>query len=219
MVVDLPRCGPMLSPRVPNLVPIPGPRMERETPSQRPRPNYGHPQLDTLRPCGCSTPLTGIWVGHSTVSRCCRSRRRLLTGLWGWRRRPRSTWWSSRGICTTGRFRRPLRWRCLMWRWCVCTGPVRGSSRSPAITTRRLAWLWATRSSNGRALPSGAMSAVASGRCGSTPATAGRRSPSTRCRTSSRRSRGRSSAGSTPPRMSRVPAVLATTRSRVAPPR
>ena len=27
VVVDLPRCGPMLSPRVPNLVPIPGPRM------------------------------------------------------------------------------------------------------------------------------------------------------------------------------------------------
>ena len=42
--VDLPRWGPMLSPRVPNLVPIPGPRMERETPGQRPRPNYGHPQ-------------------------------------------------------------------------------------------------------------------------------------------------------------------------------
>ena len=44
VVVDLPRCGPMLSPRVPNHVPIPGPRMERETPGQRPRPNYGHPQ-------------------------------------------------------------------------------------------------------------------------------------------------------------------------------
>ena len=43
VVADLPRCGPMLSPRVPNLVPIPGPRMERETPGQRPRPNYGHP--------------------------------------------------------------------------------------------------------------------------------------------------------------------------------
>ena len=36
--------GSMLSPRVPNLVPIPGLRMERETPGQRPRPNYGHPQ-------------------------------------------------------------------------------------------------------------------------------------------------------------------------------
>ena len=44
VVVDLPRCGPMLSPRVPHHVPIPGPRMERETPGQRPRPNYGHPQ-------------------------------------------------------------------------------------------------------------------------------------------------------------------------------
>ena len=43
VVVDLPRWGPMLSPRVPNLVPILGPRMERETPGQRPRPNYGHP--------------------------------------------------------------------------------------------------------------------------------------------------------------------------------
>ena len=43
VVVDLPRCGPMLSPRVSSLVPIPGPRMERETPGQRPRPNYGHP--------------------------------------------------------------------------------------------------------------------------------------------------------------------------------
>ena len=47
VVVDLPRCAPMLSPRVPNLVPIPGPRMERETPGQRPRPNYGHPQVAT----------------------------------------------------------------------------------------------------------------------------------------------------------------------------
>ena len=45
VVVDVPRCGPMLSPRVPNLVPIPGPRKERETPGQRPRPNYGHPQV------------------------------------------------------------------------------------------------------------------------------------------------------------------------------
>ena len=45
VVVDLPRCGPMLSPRVPNLVPIPGPRMERETPGQRPRSNYGHPRV------------------------------------------------------------------------------------------------------------------------------------------------------------------------------
>ena len=41
--------GPMLSPRVPNLVPIPGPRMERETPGQRPRPNYGHPHPSGAR--------------------------------------------------------------------------------------------------------------------------------------------------------------------------
>ena len=44
VVVDLPRSGPMLSPRVPHHVPIPGPGMERETPGQRPRPNNGHPQ-------------------------------------------------------------------------------------------------------------------------------------------------------------------------------
>ena len=43
VVVDLPRCGSMLNPRVPNLVPIPGPWMQRETPGQRTRPNYGHP--------------------------------------------------------------------------------------------------------------------------------------------------------------------------------
>ena len=42
MPETLPRWGPMLSPRVPNLVPIPGPRMERETPRQRRRPNCGH---------------------------------------------------------------------------------------------------------------------------------------------------------------------------------
>ena len=39
----------MLSPRVPNLVPISGPRMERETPGQRLRPNYGHPQANRLK--------------------------------------------------------------------------------------------------------------------------------------------------------------------------
>ena len=54
------RCGPMLSPRVPNLVPIPGPRMERETPGQRPRPNYGHPQaLERPRTALSTTPLQG----------------------------------------------------------------------------------------------------------------------------------------------------------------
>ena len=44
----------MLSPRVPNLVPIPGPRMERETPGQRPRPNYGHPQGSGPMPGICA---------------------------------------------------------------------------------------------------------------------------------------------------------------------
>ena len=44
MVVDVPRCGPMQSPRIQKLVPIPGPRMERETLGQRPGPNLGHPQ-------------------------------------------------------------------------------------------------------------------------------------------------------------------------------
>ena len=56
VVVDLPRCGPMLSPRVPNLVPIPSPRTERETPGQRPRPNYGHPHA-SARPA--ETASTG----------------------------------------------------------------------------------------------------------------------------------------------------------------
>ena len=51
VVVDLQRWGPMLSPRVPKLVPIPGSRMERETPGQRPRPNYGHPQADAESSC------------------------------------------------------------------------------------------------------------------------------------------------------------------------
>ena len=48
VVVDLSLCGPMLSPRVPNLAPIPGPRMERVTPGQRPRLNYGHPQASPV---------------------------------------------------------------------------------------------------------------------------------------------------------------------------
>ena len=68
VVVDLPRWGPMLSPRVPNLVPIPGPRMERVTPGQRPRPNYGHPQaplatrsVPVAMPIGsCSVELWGL---------------------------------------------------------------------------------------------------------------------------------------------------------------
>ena len=57
VVVDLPRWGPMLSPRVPNLVPIPGPRMERVTPGQRPRPNYGHPHArDAIGTRGVAQP-------------------------------------------------------------------------------------------------------------------------------------------------------------------
>ena len=59
VVFDLPLCGPMLSPRVPNLVPIPGPRMERETPGQRPRPNYGHPQGHTRG--------TSLWACHGSI--------------------------------------------------------------------------------------------------------------------------------------------------------
>ena len=37
VVVDVPRWGPMMSPRVPHHVPIPSPRMERETLGQRRR--------------------------------------------------------------------------------------------------------------------------------------------------------------------------------------
>ena len=63
VVVDVLRCGPMLSPRVPNLVPIPGPRMERETPGQRPRPNYGHPHP----PPACRDPPS--WAMSSQCGR------------------------------------------------------------------------------------------------------------------------------------------------------
>ena len=59
VVVGLPRWGPMLSPRIPNLVPIPGPRMESETPGQRPRSNYGHPQ-DTAQHEQRSTPFSNV---------------------------------------------------------------------------------------------------------------------------------------------------------------
>ena len=55
VVVDLSLCGPMLSPRVPHHVPIPGPWMERETPGQRSRPNYGHPHAPT-RPAATCDP-------------------------------------------------------------------------------------------------------------------------------------------------------------------
>ena len=74
VVVDLPRWGPMLSPRVPNLVPIPGPRMERETPGQRPRPNYGHAQAS--RRLGCRyepgwSEATGASVMLGCLAGCC----------------------------------------------------------------------------------------------------------------------------------------------------
>ena len=65
VVVDLPRCGPMLSPRVPNLVPIPGPRMERETPGQRPRPNYGHPHAGTTLPTAASPTSAATSISRS----------------------------------------------------------------------------------------------------------------------------------------------------------
>ena len=73
VVVDLPRCGPMLSPRVPNLVPIPGARMERETAGQRPRSNCGHPQATALAVIEQVTPavsattptvLNRVWRRH-----------------------------------------------------------------------------------------------------------------------------------------------------------
>ena len=65
MVVDLPRWGPMLSPRVPNLVPIPGPRKERETPGQRPRPNYGHPHAGTTLPTAASPTSAATSISRS----------------------------------------------------------------------------------------------------------------------------------------------------------
>ena len=82
VVVDLPRCGPMLSPRVPNLVPIPGPRMERVTPGQRPRPDYGHPQASgpaSQPPTNCFPLRTAIPLGlkdhpHRTLTHLIRVR-------------------------------------------------------------------------------------------------------------------------------------------------
>ena len=64
VVVDVPRWGPMLSPRVPNLVPIPGPRMERETPGQRPRPNCGHPQVSQRSDQDCNAGFGGRYGPH-----------------------------------------------------------------------------------------------------------------------------------------------------------
>ena len=67
VVVDLQRCGPMLSPRVPNLVPIPGPRMERETPGQRPRPNYGHPHAPQLGCAAVALLFRAVGIGAHLV--------------------------------------------------------------------------------------------------------------------------------------------------------
>ena len=49
---------------LPNLVPIPGPRMERETPGQRPRPNFGHPQGARNRVVGgqAAHSLRVLWI-------------------------------------------------------------------------------------------------------------------------------------------------------------
>ena len=76
VVVDLPRWGPMLSPRVPNLVPIPGPRMERETPGQRPRSNYGHPQGQAHDP-----DENVVWVGDHPVWTRPESAAKLVNGV------------------------------------------------------------------------------------------------------------------------------------------
>ena len=58
MVVDLPRWGPMLSPRVLNLVPIPGPRME-------PRNPWSAPTTELWAP----TP-TGCHADHTVPDTC-----------------------------------------------------------------------------------------------------------------------------------------------------
>ena len=71
VVVDLPRCGPMLSPRVPNHVPIPGPRMERETPRSRAGSNYGHPHAVVLVRHPVLVLAEVVEVEQSDVRRCC----------------------------------------------------------------------------------------------------------------------------------------------------
>ena len=68
VVVDLSLCGPMLSPRVPHHVPIPGSRMERETPGQHPRPNYGHPHARIAGHTG-RAPLRRSWRCQSAAAR------------------------------------------------------------------------------------------------------------------------------------------------------
>ena len=97
VVVDLSRCGPMLSPRVPHHVPIPGPRMERETPGQRPRPNYGHPHPQRAHPAGTSV----LW----TVWPCCFRLSACRTGHSPTRsrgRRPARSWFACWGRCRNG---------------------------------------------------------------------------------------------------------------------
>ena len=78
VVVDRSPCGPMLSPRVPHHVPIPGPRMERETPGQRPRPNYGHPQ-PALVALPDSVIRPSAWSSHCASSPCSWARSRRST--------------------------------------------------------------------------------------------------------------------------------------------
>ena len=56
VVVDVARCGPMLSPRVPNLVPIPGPGMERVNPWSAPTTKLWAPTRPGL-PTGCDCLL------------------------------------------------------------------------------------------------------------------------------------------------------------------
>ena len=97
VVVDLSRCGPMLNPRVPHHVPIPGPRMERETPGQRPRPNYGHPHPQRAHPAGTSV----LW----TVWPCCFRLSACRTGHSPTRsrgRRPARSWFACWGRCRNG---------------------------------------------------------------------------------------------------------------------
>ena len=80
VVVDLPRWGPMLSPRVPILVPIPGPRMERGNPWSVPTTELWAPTgvgtafgvsaaappwtrllaTDSCRYCACCRPTSGF---------------------------------------------------------------------------------------------------------------------------------------------------------------
>ena len=68
VVVDLPRCGPMLSPRVPNLVPIPDPRMERVTPSAHDRIVGTHTTGNGLQRGQFCWPPLGRTVGRQRAA-------------------------------------------------------------------------------------------------------------------------------------------------------